>query len=84
MAKKDNKARIRKRICQLAESAFPGCRVEFVGQQGHAAKVSRTFGFRIRDDQKNKYRSNIVWIDATYGGEINEAWLVDAVKRSNN
>ena len=79
---KRKKANIRRRIAQHVKSLYPGCVAEFIGQGGHAAKVSRTFGFRVLDG-RGKYRSNIVWVDPTYEGEINEAWVRHAVDSSN-
>ena len=67
------KKRIQKRIAAHVRAAFPGCVAEFCGQQGTAAKVGRTLGFQVRD-AAGKYRSNIVWVDPEYTGEINEAW----------
>jgi hypothetical protein len=60
---------------------YPGCRAEFVGQRGHAAKVFRTFGFRVRDD--DQYHSNLIWLDTTAASEVDATWLGDAVRRSN-
>ena len=73
---------IRKQIAAHVRNAFPGCTAEFCGQQSGAALVSRTFGFRVRD-ASGKYRSNIVWVDPSYSGEINEAWVRWAVAQSN-
>lgn len=76
------KRKIKKQITAHVENAFPGCVAEFCGQQSGAALVSRTFGFRVRE-QGGKYRSNIVWLDPYYSGEINEAWVRWAVAQSN-
>ncbi len=79
---KEVKRKIKKRITAHVMNAFPGCVAEFCGQQSGAALVSRTFGFRVRG-QGGKYRSNIIWVDPDYSGEINEAWVRWAVERSN-
>ncbi len=73
---------IQKQIAAHVRAAFPGCVAEFCGQQGTAAKVGRTFGFQVRE-AAGKYRSNIVWVDPEYTGEINEAWVRWAVVQSN-
>ena len=80
--RRDVRQGIRKQIQFHVAAAFPGCVAEFSGQQSAAALQSRTFGFRVRDSA-GRYRSNIVWVDPTYAGEINLAWVVDAVQRSN-
>ncbi len=62
---KDRKAAIRilkQRIAVAVAHTFPGCEAVFVGQQSRAALKGRTLGYRIRDKQTGKYRSNIVWI----------------------
>jgi hypothetical protein len=76
------KAGIRGQIARHVQSLYPGCVAEFIGQGGHAAKASRTLGFRVLDS-RGKHRSNIVWVDPTYEGEINEAWVRRAVDSSN-
>jgi hypothetical protein len=76
---KDN---LRRQIAGHVARAFPGCVAVFVGQQSGAALKSRTFGFRVRDAQ-GKFRSNIVWVDPEYDGEVNEAWARAAVRDSN-
>ena len=81
-SQKEVKQTIRKQITAHVRNAFPGCIAEFCGQQSGAALVSRTFGFRVRE-QGGKYRSNIIWVDPDYSGEINEAWVRGAVAKSN-
>ena len=81
-SQKQVKQTIKKQITSHVRSAFPGCIAEFCGQQSGAALVSRTFGFRVRE-QGGKYRSNIIWVDPDYSGEINEAWVRWAVAQSN-
>jgi hypothetical protein len=76
------KRQIKKQISARVRVAFPDCVAEFCGQQGSAAKVSRTLGFRVRD-AGGRYRSNIVWVDPDYVGEIDEAWVRWAVRQSN-
>jgi hypothetical protein len=79
---KQTKTDIRRRIARHVKSLDPGCVADFLGQGGRAAKVGRTFGFRVLDGG-GKYRSNIVWVDPTYEGDINEAWVRRAVDSSN-
>jgi hypothetical protein len=79
---KEVKRKIKKQVAAHVKNAFPGCIAEFCGQQSGAALVSRTFGFRVRE-QGGKYRSNIIWVDPDYSGEINEAWVRGAVARSH-
>jgi hypothetical protein len=79
---KQIKQKIRKQIATHVKNGFPGCVAEFCGQQSGAALVGRTFGFRVRD-AGGKYRSNIVWVNPEYSGEINEAWVRCAVAQSN-
>lgn len=43
----------------------------------------RNFGFRVQDQRTGKYRSNIVWLNRSYGGRIGEPWLREAVELSN-
>jgi hypothetical protein len=73
---------VRRQIASHVASAFPGCTAVFVGQQSGAALKGRTFGFRVRD-ARGKFRSNIIWTDPEYEGEINEAWVRAAVRQSN-
>jgi hypothetical protein len=79
MSKLNIKAQINKHIGNL----YPGCRAEFIGQQSRAALKSRTFGFRIKDQRTGRYHSNIIWMNSDYSGEINEAWVKEAIKKSN-
>jgi hypothetical protein len=46
------------------------------------ATLGPTLGFRLKDN-RGKYRSNVIWIDPTYEGEVNAAWVAHVVKRSN-
>jgi len=80
---KESKQKIMKQITSHIKNAFPGCIAEFCGHQGHVAPLSRTFGFRVRE-QGGRYRSNIFWVDPDYTGEINEAWVRWAVAQSNS
>ena len=80
---KEVKQGIKKQVVAHVRRAFPDCVAEFCGQQSGAALVSRTRGFRVRDAM-GKYRSSIIWVDPSYGGEINELWVRSAVAQSNN
>jgi hypothetical protein len=79
---KEVKQKIKSQITAHVKNAYPGCIAEFCGQQSGAALVTRTFGFRVRE-QGGRYRSNIIWVDPDYGGEIDEAWVRWAVAQSN-
>ncbi|MEO6810373.1 MAG: hypothetical protein ABI353_14755 [Isosphaeraceae bacterium] len=79
---KQVKAKIRRQIARHVKTLYPDCVADFIGQQGHAAKTGRTFGFRVLDNG-GKYRSNIVWVNPNYDGEINEAWVRYEVDSSN-
>lgn len=81
-SEKEGKQKIKKQIAAHVRNAFPDCVAEFCGQQSGAALTGRTFGFRVRD-ASGKYRSNIIWVDPSYRGEINEAWVRWAVSQSN-
>jgi len=65
--------------------ACPGCVAEFCGgvERSRMATRGQTLGFRVKD-ARGKYRSNIIWINPTYTGSVSAAWVVDAVKSSNN
>lgn len=76
------KAGIRRQIARHVSAAFPGCVAEFVGHQGGLAPIVRTLGFQVRD-ARGRLRSNIIWLDPEYDGEINEAWVKWAVRDSN-
>jgi hypothetical protein len=73
---------IRQQIARHVEAAFPGCTAVFGGKPGRVSPKSRIFGFRVRAAD-GSYRSNYVWVDPTYAGEINEAWVRAAVRESN-
>ncbi len=79
---------IREQIARHVEAAFPGCRAVFQGKYGRAAPkfagdLGRNFGFRVQDQQTGKYRSNVVWLNRSYGGHIGEEWVREAVEQSN-
>jgi hypothetical protein len=73
-----------KRVGAAVAEAFPGCVADFCGgvERSRMATLGPTLGFRVRDS-KGKYRSNIIWIDPSYTGEVNAAWVQAAVKGSN-
>lgn len=76
------KQNVRQQIEAAVQSAFPGCVAEFTGKRGHRSQRVRLLGVRVRD-RFSKYRSNIVWVDPSYDGEINEAWVGWAVSESS-
>ena len=71
-------------ISAAVTRAFPGCTAEFGGgvERSRMAKLGPTLGFRIKDEN-GKYRSNIIWFDPTYEGEVNASWVQQVVERSN-
>jgi hypothetical protein len=46
------------------------------------ATLGVTLGFRVRDS-RGKHRSNIIWLNPEYEGEVSAAWVARAVKESN-
>lgn len=79
---RDLKRQLERQISAHVRTAFPGCTAEFCGQRGAAAKVARTLGFRVRDTS-GKYRSNIVWLNPDFDGEVTLEWVRSAVEASN-
>jgi hypothetical protein len=82
---RDVRRSLRGAIASAVAEAFPGCSAEFCGgvERSRMAKLgSRTLGFRVKDG-RGKYRSNVIWVDATYEGEVSGSWLEQAVKESN-
>ena len=81
---RDVKRNVKAAISAAVAKAYPGCTAEFSGgvERSRMATLGPTLGFRIRD-QRGKYRSNIIWFDATYEGEVTPAWVIDVVKKSN-
>jgi hypothetical protein len=82
MQKRESKLSLRKQIAAHVAALFPGCTAEFVGQQSRAKLVSRTFGFRIKDE-RGKYKSNIVWLNPEHEGPVSQAWVEQAIAQSN-
>ena len=82
--KRDVRRKLRGAIAAAVAEAFPGCTAEFGGgvERSRMATLGPTLGFRIKDG-RGKYRSNIIWIDPTYEGEVNAAWVSQVVKQSN-
>jgi hypothetical protein len=72
LQKKSAKSSLRKQIAAHVATLYPGCTAEFVGQQSRAKLVTRTFGFRVKD-QHGRFESNIVWLDPEYTGVVSEA-----------
>jgi hypothetical protein len=81
---RDVRRKLRGAIAAAVAEAFPGCVAEFCGgvERSRMATLGPTLGFRLKDT-RGKYRSNVVWFDATYEGEVNAAWAASVVKRSN-
>jgi len=82
--KRDVRRKLRGDIAAAVAEAYPGCTAEFSGgvERSRMATLGPTLGFRIKDG-RGKYRSNIIWIDPTYEGETNAAWVLYVVKQSN-
>lgn len=81
---RDTRRHLRGEISRAVAEAFPGCTAEFCGgvERSRMATRGPTLGFRLKD-ARGKYRSNVIWIDPSYAGTVNAAWVVDAVKQSN-
>jgi hypothetical protein len=81
---RDVRRKLRGAIAAAVAEAFPGCMAEFCGgvERSRMATLGPTLGFRIKDG-RGKYRSNIIWFDPTYEGEVSAAWVAHVVKRSN-
>jgi hypothetical protein len=81
---RDVRRNLRGAVASAVAEAFPGCTAEFCGgvERSRMAILGPTLGFRVKDG-RGKYRSNVIWIDPTYEGEVNAAWVVHAVKQSN-
>ena len=87
--RKNQKARdvrrgLRARVAAAVAEAFPGCTADFCGgvERSRMATLGVTLGFRVRDS-RGKHRSNIIWLNAEYDGEVSAAWVARAVKESN-
>jgi hypothetical protein len=82
--KRDVRRKLRGDIAAAVAEAYPGCMAEFGGgvERSRMATRGPTLGFRIKDG-RGKYRSNIIWIDPTYEGETNSAWVLYVAKQSN-
>ena len=81
---RDVRRKLRRGIAEAVAEAYPGCTAEFCGgvERSRMATLGPTLGFRLKDG-RGKYRSNVIWIDPTYEGEVNAAWIVHVVKQSN-
>lgn len=81
---RDVRCKLRWAIAAAVAEAFPDCAAESCGGVERSRMASRgpTLGFRLKDDE-GKYRSNIIWFDPTYEGQVNAAWVASVVKRSN-
>ena len=81
---RDVRRKLRGAIAAAVREAFPDCAAEFCGgvERSRMATHGPTLGFRLKD-VRGKYRSNIVWFDPTYEGEVNAVWVASVVKRSN-
>ncbi len=80
--KKNHKEALKIQICQHIGVLYPEYEVEFCGQQGHAIKVGRTFGFRIKHKMTGRYKGNIVWLEPTYCGKISQKWVKNVLSSS--
>lgn len=84
--KRDNKSSIRRKVNAVVSAEYPGCVAEFCGgvEQSRMASRGPTFGFRVKNSQTGKYRSNFIWLNPTYNGAFSAAWIRAAIKESNN
>ena len=67
---------------RVIEEAFPGLRVVFGGSAGHRSPRVRTISFRLQDD-RDKYRSNLVWVLPEQLGRLTSADAKNLVDRAN-
>lgn len=83
---RDNKASIRRKINSVVVSEFGGCIAEFSGGVGQSRMATRgpTFGFRVKNVQTGKYRSNVIWLNPHYSGDFSTDWIRNAIKESNS
>ena len=80
---RDVRRTLRGKIVAAVAEAFPNCSAEFCGgvERSRMATLGPTLGFRIKDC-RGKYRSNVIWIDPTYEGDVNAAWVAYQVSNS--
>jgi hypothetical protein len=71
-------------IASAVAEAFPGCTAEFCGgvERSRMATRGPTLGFRVKDE-RGRYRSNIVWLNPEYQGEVTADEVASLVKESN-
>lgn len=81
---RDVRRQLRGKIAAAVAEAFPGCTAEFSGgvERSRMAARGPTLGFRVKDG-RGKYRSNVIWLNPEYDGEVSAAWVATAVKESN-
>jgi hypothetical protein len=82
--RKANIAKFKKKIKKAVSQGFPGCIAEFSGRGGSMAPRVRTLSFRVHNTQKNKFISNVIWLNPEYDGDITEVDIIDMIKSSNN
>jgi hypothetical protein len=82
---RDVRRALKAKVAAAVAEACPGCTADFCGgvERSRMATRGPTLGFRVRDARTGKYRSNIIWIDPQYEGEVNAAWVAWAAKGSN-
>lgn len=81
---RDVRRHVRAEVSRAVAEAFPDCTAEFCGGVERSRMASRgpTLGFRVKDSRA-KYRSNVIWLNAGYEGEVSAAWVAEAVRQSN-
>jgi hypothetical protein len=81
---RDIRKQLRGEISRAVAEAFPDFTAEFCGdvERSRMATRGQTLGFRLKDS-RGRYRSNIIWLNASYDGSVSAAWVADAVKQSN-
>jgi len=82
---RDVRRSLRAKVAAAVADAFPGCRPDFCGgvERSRMATLRSPLGFRVQDARSGKYRSNIVWLNAEYRGDVSAAWVAEAVKELN-
>jgi hypothetical protein len=83
--KRDVRRQLRGKINEAIAAAFPGCIADFCGgvENSRMAKLGHaTVGFRVKD-ARGKHRSNVIWIDPDFDGEVDATWVHSVVGESN-
>jgi hypothetical protein len=81
---RDVRRGLKVKVAAAVAEAFPGCTADFCGgvERSRMAYRGVSLGFRVRD-ARGKYRSNIIWLNPLYEGEVSAGWVEEVVKGSN-